>query len=299
MFSYSAYGLNIESEIDLPELSPCQAGPPDVVIRFGHVDSFEPNITGRNHRADFDEVCFSYDDVGRIRVRGGAEIVIDLVPDAYGCLVRVCLLGPALAALLHQRGLLVLHGSAITIGGIAAAFLGAKGWGKSTLAAYMQARGHDFLADDVVAVKADHTASVQLIPGFPHVKLWPDSATFLGMDPEKMARLQPELDKRGHRLDSGFSMAQLAFGCIYVLDVGEEDVIERIEPREALMELVSHSYLVRYLIPTGMASLHLHQCERVVSSVPLYYLRRRPSLLRLPEIPKLLEDHIAQPVCQG
>jgi hypothetical protein len=150
-----------------------------------------------------------------------------------------------------------------------------------------------------VAVKADHASSVQLIPGFPHLKLWPDTATFLGMDLEKMARLQPELDKRGHRLDRGVSMEWLAFGGIYVLDVGDEDEIERIEPKEAFMELVSHSYLARYLNRTGMASLHLHQCEKVVSSVPIYYLRRRPSLLRLPEIAKLLEDHIAEPVCQG
>ena len=297
MFSYSAYGLNIESELVLPELSPGIEGSPDVIIRTGRVEDFEPNIRERNHRADIDDIRFSYDEAGRFRVRRGGEIVIDPVADADTRFLRVCLLGPVLAALLHQRGLLVLHGSAITIGGLAIAFLGGKGWGKSTLAAYMQSRGNGFLTDDVVAVNADCAGAVQLIPGFPHLKLWPNSAAYLGMDPEKMVRLHPDLDKRGHRLNSGFSTGPRDLSSIYVLDIGEEEEIERIEPREALIELVRHTYLAKYLEPTGTASLHLRQCGKVISSVPVYYLRRRPSLLRLPEIAELLEDHVAQPVC--
>jgi hypothetical protein len=268
-----------------------------VVIRTGRIEGFEPNIRERNHRADIDDIRFSYDEAGRFRVLRGSEIVIDPVADADARFLRVCLLGPVMAALLHQRGLLVLHGSAITIGGLAIAFLGGKGWGKSTLAAYMQTRGNGFLTDDVVAMKADSAGAVQLIPGFPHLKLWPNSAAYLGMDPEKMVRLHPDLDKRGHRLDSGFSAEPRDVSSIYVLDIGEEEEIERIEPREALIELVRHTYLARYLEPTGMASLHLRQCGKVISSVPVYYLRRRPSLLRLPEIAELLEDHVAQPVC--
>jgi hypothetical protein len=191
----------------------------------------------------------------------------------------------------------VLHASAVTIDGVAVAFLGDKGWGKSTLAAYMQARGHHFLTDDVVAVKADYTDNIQLIPGFPYLKLWPDSAAYLGLDPTKMARLQPELDKLGHRLDSDFSTSPLNIGCIYVLDIGESEEIERLDPKEAFMELVRHSYLVRYLEPTGAASSHFHQCGKVVSSVPIYCLKRPPSLFRLPDLARLIEDYAAQPVC--
>jgi hypothetical protein len=281
----------------LPELSPGNEGSPDVIIRIGRVERFEPNIEERNHRADVDDIRFSYDKVGRFRVRRGSEIVVAPAPDADNRFLRVCLLGPVLAALLHQRGLLVLHGSAITIGGLAIAFLGGKGWGKSTLAAYMQTRGHGFLTDDVVAVKADYTGAIELIPGFPHLKLWPNSAAYLGMDPEKMVRLHPDLDKRGHRLDCGFSMESLEVGSIYVLDIGEREEIERIGPKDALIEMVRHTYLYRYLEPTGTASLHLQQCGKVVNSVPVYYLRRQPSLIRLPEIAGLLEDHVARPVC--
>jgi hypothetical protein len=297
MFSYSAYGLSIESELVLSELSSGRERAPDVIIRTGRIGSFDPNIDERTHRADENDIRFSYETAGRFRVRQGSEIVVDSAPNADDSFLRACLLGPVLAALLHQRGLLVLHGSAITKDGRAITFLGGKGWGKSTLAAYMNSRGHGFLTDDVVAVNADSSGVIQLMPGFPHLKLWPNSAAYLGMDPDKMARLHPELDKRIHRLDDDFSMEPCRISSIYVLDIGDYEEIRPIKPREALIELVRHTYLSRYLQPTGTASLHLQQCAKVASSVPLYYLRRPPSLFRLPKIARLVEDHVADPVC--
>jgi hypothetical protein len=292
MFSYNAFGLNISSELELPELVSTAFGPYDVTIRLGRIEEFEPNLAGRNHSACADKICFNYPDVGRIAVRGGVEIVVDPAPGAYKSLVRVCLLGPGLAALLHQRGLLILHGSAVTISGTAVAFLGDKGWGKSTLAAYLQSRGHSFLADDIVALQLESTGRIRIIPGFPHLKLWPDSASYFGMDLDGMTRLQPGLDKRGHRLDDDFSTAALELGAIYILDIGDEDEVVPIGRSAALMELVRHSYLAGYLDATGTAGYHLQQCGRVVSSVPVSYLKRLPSLFRLPEIERLLEENV-------
>ena len=68
-------------------------------------------------------------------IRGGREIVIDAAPGVEQRLIRLFLLGPALALLLHQRRFLVLHASAVMIDGAAVAFVAEKGMGKSTLAA--------------------------------------------------------------------------------------------------------------------------------------------------------------------
>jgi len=293
MFSYVAYGLNIESEVHLPELSAGRSTRPDVIVRRDRIDTFEPNITHRNHRACFDDIQFSYDGVGRFRVRRGREIVVAAEPGADSTFLRVCLLGPALAALLHQRGLLVLHGSALKMNGQGIAFLGGKGWGKSTLAAYMHSRGHTFLADDLVALGARLGEPVQLTPGFPHLKLWPNSAIYLQLDLNKMTRLHPAVEKRGHRLDGDLPPALSNLRSIYVLDIGDREMIERLEPRQAFVELVRHTFLAGYLAPTGTAPVHLDQCAKVVSSVPIYSLRRPRTLLRLPELAGLLEDHIA------
>jgi hypothetical protein len=113
----------------------------------------------------------------------------------------------------------------------------------------------------------------------------------LQLDLKKMTRLHPEVEKRGHRLEGDLPPALLNLRSIYVMDIGEREEIERIEPRQAFVELVRHTFLAGYLAPTGTAPVHLDQCGKVVSSVPIYSLRRSRTLLRLPELAALLEDH--------
>jgi hypothetical protein len=295
MASYVAYGLNIDSDLDLPELNAVPPIRADVKIRFGPVDRFAPNVSGRTHRAAHDEICFYYERIGKFRVRRN-EIIVDLEPGADDRLLRVCLLGPGLAALLHQRGLLVLHGSAVNLFGTAVAFLGGKGWGKSTIAAFLQTRGHSFLADDVVALTTGAPDSIQLLPGFPQLKLWPDSVAYLGLDPEKLVCIQPDFEKRGHRVDLAPPSTPQSLGRIYVLDSGEQEETERIGMQQAVIELVRHSFLIRYLGPTGTAPVHLNHCCRVVSSVPAYYLRKPAPMSRLPELARLIEAHATQDI---
>ncbi|NEX18412.1 MAG: hypothetical protein C1943_17865 [Halochromatium sp.] len=92
---------------------------------------------------------FLIKDVARYRVQDGREILVDPLPDADPGDVRLWLLGTALGALLHQRGLLPLHVSALALSGGAYAFCGDSGAGKSTLAAALHRRGLALLTDDV------------------------------------------------------------------------------------------------------------------------------------------------------
>lgn len=291
MFLYSAYGLTIESTFRLPELHGGSVPTtPDVMIRQGHVGEFRSNIEGRNHRADLKEIRFQYDSVGRFKVSAGSEVVVEPDPECDDDLLRACLLGPIIAALLHQRGYLVLHASAVLINGIATLFLGAKGWGKSTLAAFLQARGHTLLADDVVAVKISGSTKIQVLPGSPQLKLWPSAVAYLGLNLDGMPRLHPHLDKRSHRLDAESVKGPIALGRMYVLEVGDEVEIEPLKTQEGLIELVRHSYLIRFLGPSGTAGLHFRQCATVVSSIPIFYLKRPRSLMMMPEVARTLES---------
>ncbi|GAA4191432.1 hypothetical protein GCM10022288_22220 [Gryllotalpicola kribbensis] len=64
----------------------------------------------------------------------------------------VLTLGGFLAWQLYQRGHLVLHASAVEVGGGAIAFTGNSGMGKSTMATLMCAAGARMLADDVLRI---------------------------------------------------------------------------------------------------------------------------------------------------
>ena len=145
--------------------------------------------------------------VGAFLVRGGKEIIVDAISGVEESLIRLPLLGMVLAAVLQQRGLLVLHASAVAFNGDAVAFLGGSGWGKSTLAATLYARGHPLVADDLVAVDVGGRENPIVLPGFPQLKLLPEAAAAsLGDDAELLPRLASGFDKRSHRAANEFSI---------------------------------------------------------------------------------------------
>jgi len=282
MYHYVAYGLGIGSELQLPELMSrtAQHGAVsgEVVVRVGPVRRLpKVDVAGVGFWATADEACHVLEQVGAFLVRGGREIVVDPVPDVEERLLRLSLLGPAMGLLLHQRGMLVLHASVVARGGEAVAFLGKNGWGKSTIAGALYAKGYDVVADDVAAIGIDPEGSI-VFPGFPQLKLWPEAATLLGEIPERMPLLHPGFDKRGWHAGRGFSTEGRRLERIYVLEKGPAPALEPLEPRQAWFELMSNWYGNRFgpglLQAGGSAALHLRQCVALASRVSMYRLRR-------------------------
>lgn len=249
-----------------------------MAVRLGHVEPkpLQVDTNGYGFWATADEACHYLEKVGAFLVRGGREIVVDAARDVEDRVLRLSILGPALALLLHQRGFLVLHASVVARGGEAVAFLGDSGWGKSTIAAALHAKGYDFVADDVAAITLGPDGP-HVLPGYPQAKLWPDAATLLGETPESLPLLHPRFDKRGWRTARGFSSDPRRLVRTYVLAPGSTPVIERLEPREACFEVMSHWYGHRFgagLLKAGSAAVHLRQCVELAGRVPMRRLRR-------------------------
>lgn len=296
MFSYTVYGLVIRSVLPLSELIAGE-GTADVFIRLGKVDCSRSKAVAEGHcfRAFADETYLFWKEVGTFLVRDGREIVVDPAPGVEEQVLRLFILGPALAVLLHQRGLLILHASAIAVDGGAVAFLGGSGWGKSTMAAALYARGHGLVADDVTVVDLDGN-DPKVFPGFPQLKLWPDTAVSLGRKPETLPRLHSQIEKRACRVMNSGPPVSMPLRRIYVLDEGTDHAIEPIGGQDALVELVRHSYAAR-LIQQVNASLHFLQCANLANKVPVRRLKRLRSLSALPELAQIVEEDLAQPVC--
>ena len=224
-------------------------------------------------------------------IQGGRQISIDADSRADHRLIRLFLLGPVLALLLHQRKFLAIHASAVSLGGEAVAFVGEKGMGKSTMAAALHARGHALVADDLVAI--DTTAARPLAyPGFPQLKLFPESAALLDGDPGQLPKVHPEFDKRARRAIEGFPIQPLPLRRIFVLADGDVEAIEPLSARDGFMELVRHSYLLGWINATGTAAMHFRQATSLASRVPVARLIRRRSLHELPRVAQLLEDEL-------
>ena len=295
MHSYVAYGLSIQSPLALPELTPGAerelGSGADVIVRFGPVTPLPSSLdsAGFGFWATSSEACHVLEKVGAFLVRGGREIVIDPAPGVEDRLLRLSLLGPVLGLILHQRGLLVMHASVVGRGDGAVAFLGKNGWGKSTLAAALYAKGYDLVTDDVAAIQIGPDGA-SVVPGFPQVKLWPEAATLLGEAPEGLPLLHPRFDKRGWRAARGFSLEPRRLERIYVIAATSTPGIEPVPPREACFELLGHWYGHRFgegLLQSGAAALHLRQCAALAARVSMYRLCRSggsSTLLRLADL---------------
>lgn len=291
---YAAYGLTISSELPLPELIPAQDGTPELRIWFGAIERL-PDEVGRQGdfvRAGVAEAVLFWDAVAAFHIRQGREIIVEPHPGVDGNLLRSFLLGSAVGVALDQRGLLTLHASAVEIDGCAVAFIGWKGFGKSTTAAALHARGHRLLTDDILALDLAGDAPV-IYPGFAQLKLRPDAASSVVAQPELLPRLHPEIDKLAHRPTAGFSLDPLPLRGIFLLDQGERPEVTPLRPHETFFALVCHSYAQRFLKAPSATAAHFRQCERLAASVPVQRLRRPYRLEGLPDVLDLVETHVA------
>lgn len=288
MTPHFAYGLDIGSEIALPEL--CSGGSGgDVTIRFGRadLDPDQETRSGENFEATTNEVRLAYEGVGSFLVREGHEIVIEPAAEVEESVLRLYLLGAALGVLLQQRGFLVLHASAIAVDGWAIAFLGGPRWGKSTTAAALCARGHALIADDVLPVSVGSEVAT-VLPGFPQLKLWPDVATMLGHSPDRLPQIHPELEKRGLRTAGELAADPLLLSRVYVLSVGDQCSVHLLGPADGVIELVRHSYAAA-LLDARTRPLHLRQCAGLARLTGIRRLERPPTLECLEDLADLVE----------
>ena len=182
------------------------------------------------------------------------------------------LLGPVMGFVLRQRGATSLHASAVTMDGRALAFVGDPGAGKSTTAARFALAGYPILSDDVVAL-IDRGDSFLVQPGYPRLRLWPDSVRALYGSAEALPRIIPTWDKRHLDLTQDgyqYQFEPVPLAAIYLLeDRVTGDVPAQIEPvaqHAALMALVKNTS-VNYLLDKRLRAREFDALGRLVTHV--------------------------------
>jgi hypothetical protein len=296
--TYRLFGLNLRSEMDLAGLAArVEAGAADVEIAFGPV----PAGDHVGYRATEEGTLLAVAKVGRYLIRDGRQILIEPAPGASERNLRLFLLGSAIGALLHQRGLLPLHANAIDVGGRAVAFSGHSGAGKSTIAAWFHDRGHTILADDVCVIGFDESGRALAYPGIPRLRLWREALEASGRDADSYPRSFDDTDKYDVPTVNEAGSEPMPLAAIYLLRKAGEDAddagIERLKGVDAVETLVSNTYRGGYLSMIGRTSEHLAACVRVARAVPVYRAQRLWGFDRFDEQAQRLSDHaLEQPV---
>ena len=225
------------------------------------------------------------------------------VPAADEESLRLFVGGAGVGVLLHQRGLLVLHGSAVAIQGQAVGFVGAKGWGKSTTATALHRRGHPLVTDELLVVDLDENGAPTVRPGSPYLKLWHDALLETGGSPESARQILPGADKY-YVGASAVAPQKIPLRRIYVLDAGERLAVEPIHAARAFFGVVPHLYVSRFGTPFLQAvgsQMVFSQLAAVLRRIEIFRLLRCKDLAQLPDIANLIEcdcsDISAAPGC--
>jgi hypothetical protein len=293
---YTAFRLNIQSDLPFPELAPGYAAP-DVFIRRGLIGSaFGEEAPIQCLRADPGEALLSWGQVGLVLVRGGTEIRYDPAPGVHADTLRLYLLGAALGVLLHQRRLTVLHASAVAVNGRIAAFIGDKGAGKSSTAAALCARGHSLVSDDLLAIHFDAQGKPFVNYSYPQLKIWPDAAQTLGLAPENMDRIRPEVEKRVFQPAALDPQGEYPLEAVYLLGIGETNEFLPLPPQAALFYLVRNIYVSRFgraFSMPGMSPTPFEQSAELAKRVRITGLKRIINLSALPDIAQQIEENMS------
>lgn len=293
MFRYTAYGLAIRSAFELPEL-PTVNDPSnpdvDIVDGSGQLEPVPDSVPGEGTRriqATAGQCRLTYDGIGTFLVEDGSRVAFDADDEAIAAgdvpskVVRRLFENEMMGILCHQRGVLVLHASAVAVEGRAAVFLGPCGAGKSTTAAAFHAQGYTVLEDDVVCIQSDD-GGPRVRPGVPQLRLKPDAIDALGIEGTTRPEGGTGSVKRYKHLEP--SRGPVPLTACYLLTRSEELTVEPVDPRERVLELITRTYTGGMLEETDATGTNLTQCSQVATTVPFRRLSRPQRHDALPDL---------------
>lgn len=265
---YTISGLRLRSEIKLPELVEASETATQVDVRLLRAETPEaldnPVNRGVLYQAAPAQFLLQMPNIARYWVRTGDEILVTPAPQAQEAEIRLFLLGTVWAALLHQRGLLVLHASGIATPEGAVIFMGRSSAGKSSLAAAFYQRGYPVLGDDVIALNICN-GRVLAFPGFPQLRLWPDMLSALEIATDSTLALRPKLAKRVLPVPDGFDIQPLPVRAIYLLHshIQDEIRLEKFEGMSRFTTLLNHTFREKFLGGLGVRPIHFQKVSQV------------------------------------
>jgi hypothetical protein len=294
---YRIHGLELWSDIELPELVRVEPDRPDLTVRLATIARVAPaDSRGAYFHFSDEDFFFAWDAVGKFLVRDERTIEVEPAPGLDDRLLAFPLLGPVLAMTLHRRGALVLHASAVDVAGRAVAFLGNKGAGKSSIAAAMIEAGHALLTDDVLALAQDGTGAWRVEAAFPQLKLSPDASRTLTRD-GALARdaAHPSITKRLHMVSTAFRTDSTPLARLFVLRRGERASIAPLAATDAFKALAGYSYAARFggeALRGEAGARHLKAIGSVLGAAGISMLEVPDGLERMAEAVALVESSV-------
>lgn len=293
-YHYTIFGLIIESEIELPGLIQSDTAPPDTWIRLGSVPEHlkEAQNKGVLYEASKNDFLFRLDSIGRYRVQNGSEITVQAEKNASLEEIQLFLLGSAMGGLLHQRGILPIHGSAISNDHDAYVIAGVSSSGKSSLAAAFSERGFSLLTDDVSVIQfKDGNPFVH--PGTPYLKLWSDVLSQFN-EVSELQRVRPKLEKFYKPVRKTPLTEPVALRNIIILGVKNSPgfTLEKLRGAESFNQLWNNTYRMQYSENLDQGPTQFKNLSKLANSTEIFRVERPAHPLQLTEFADFIQKNI-------
>ncbi|MGG7620204.1 aldolase [Bacillus coreaensis] len=291
--TYRAFGMIFSSEFELPELMKMDEKPNLVDI---NIEIKDLQDAWRNLQA-FNRFCVVEDNVVWIHIpetaifciENGNNIAVSPLKSDLEDRIRLYILGSCMGALLLQRGILPLHGSAISINNKAYGIVGESGAGKSTLAAALLSKGYRLLSDDIIPISfIDNKPMVT--PAYPQQKLWKESLDAFRVDADQFSSIFDRETKFIVPVSSHFHLEPMELGGIFELMKGkEEDVILRpINKLEQIKKLYDHTFRQLLVERLNIQEWHFQLTTAVAGATSMYQLQRPATRLTINDLTDLV-----------
>jgi hypothetical protein len=299
VFSYRVSGLAVASEVDLPGLIPGDPDrAPEVTIRNAPVPVAldDAEMVGPTWQRAGRRFLLRVPDIARFLLEDGRSIAFEAENGADPQDVAVFLSGSVFGVLLHQRNQIVLHASAVLVGGKAVLFCGASGAGKSTLAAALGESGYPLIADDQCAIEigADDIPMIQADGR--QLRLWEKSISELGLAERRGGAMRNRLLK--FYVDPATSSEKpVPIGAVYALTEirhPEEPEIERPNIVDATRLLTANAYRPMLIHRFAQRDVYFRGGATIATTSGIFRLKRRLGFDGLPATIAMLRDHWEQ-----
>ncbi len=280
---YNLYGLRVHSEIALPApIAQSDLPPYDLRVCWGERKAISDTApagailaqllldNGRGYTLTDNGSGYVYffHQTGEFWIDYDLRSArVHLAPDVHPDLAGLLIVGNVIACVLTLAGECVLHASAVEMGGLALAFLGGSGMGKSTVAALLCINGTRLVTDDLLRLEPNGQGW-RCFPGTGQLRLHKNAVALFNF-PETMLEATPD-DRVAVNLGVSPSMPLLGAIVIPHLSHNCDAVeVERIPRDKSLL------YLMAY--PRMQESAQRERCQRrldflgrIAASVPIF-----------------------------
>ena len=282
--NYTAHGLVITSEIEISEYSVSKGAfeQPDVSITHGHVATeglSNPNWQRQLTQVNPNAVWMDVPGVARFLITDGAKITVDAYPEADNADLCAFLVGSCIGAILHQKGFLVLHASAVVYRDKLIVICGESGAGKSTTASIFAQQGAHVFTDDILVIDQNG----QAWPGSGSLRLWKNALKALGKDSEGHKQIRRELPKFSVPAENPWPSSDARpVDAIAILEANsfvefQECLSEPITGMQKFKELREQSFRRDAVSAMGHGRKHLQQSAQFLATLPMFRVKRPTS----------------------